>query len=68
MTWERLLIALVSAAAGVGGVWLGYELKGGGTATLAVVLGPIAAAVCGTLGWRATAAGQRRRSRHRRQP
>ena len=67
MVWERLLVALVSAAAGAGGVWLGYELKGGGATTLATVLSPCAAVLCGGLAWRATATGQRRRSR-RQQP
>jgi hypothetical protein len=60
---ERVFIAVVSAAAGMGGVWLGYELRGGGPTTLATILSLLAAAACGTLGWRATAAGQRRRSR-----
>jgi hypothetical protein len=59
---ERLFLAVVSAAAGIGGVWLAYELRGGGPTTLAIVLSPLAAATFGTLGWRATAAGQRRRT------
>jgi hypothetical protein len=61
VVWERVFMALVSAAAGVGGVWLGYELKGGGDTTLAAVFTPLAAAVCGALAWRATASGQRKR-------
>ncbi len=62
------IVSAAAAAAGVGGVWLGYELKGGGETTLATVFSPLVAAVCGALGWRATASGQRKRSRNQPQP
>jgi peptidoglycan/LPS O-acetylase OafA/YrhL len=61
VVWERVAIALISAAAAAGGAWLGYELKGGGPATAFWLVGVLGAIICGVLGWHGTAKGQRRR-------